>query len=199
MLHPETEGVWGWVSLATCAGVMIAMVKADLADGWEGSRIPNKLTYPAILVGLVLHVVAVSPWTKGLGEGLGGFGLGFGILFIGFLFGGIGGGDVKAAGALGALTGISTTAYGLLYAGLLGGALALATMIWKGKLWSGLRRVWRFFFTALVPGLKPEMPKEEEQDTFPLGVAIAGGFAWAMIEQGLLDAVPLFDLSNLGV
>lgn len=199
MIDPATTGAWGWSSLGISAAVMVAMVRADLARGWTGHKIPNKLTYPAALVGLALHLLAVRPLTSALAEGFGGFLLGFGVLFVGFLFGGIGGGDVKAAGALGALTGLQTTAYGLLYSGLVGGMLAFATLIWKGKFFSGMRRIGRFFFTALTPGLQAEKPPQELQEPFPLGVALAAGFGWAMVEQGLLDAVPLFDLRPLGV
>ena len=74
-----------------------------------------------------------------------------------------------------------------------GGAIALSIMIWKGKLFRSLRNMARFFFTALVPGLKTEMPKEENSDPFPLGVAIAVGFAWAMVEEKL-GSQPLFDM-----
>ncbi len=169
------------------------MVYGDLRE----AKIPNKLTYSAAIGGIVLHIAAAIatggvPWW----DGLAGFGLGFVLLFAAWTFGpqgGIGGGDVKACGALGALVGFQTTGYGLLYTGLAGGAIALSIMIWKGKLWFSLKNMSRFFFTALTPGLKVEMPKEENSDVFPLGVAIALGFAWAMVEEGWLNAAPVFD------
>jgi len=176
---------------------MVTIVVADL----RSMRIPNKLTYPAALCGLALHLAASIqnpqlPWWSGLGESFAGLSLGFIVLFAGFLFGGIGGGDVKACAALGALVGLSTTAYGLLYMGLIGGAIALSIMIWKGKLFRSLGNMSRFFVTALVPGLQTEMPKEENSDPFPLGVAISGGFAWAMLEDGWMDAMPLLELGG---
>lgn len=178
------------MSVATCVGVMASMVNSDLRE----ARIPNALTYPAALVGVLLHAIAADSVLSGIGQGMAGFGLGFGILFLGYMFGGIGGGDVKAAGALGALTGLNTAAYGLLYTGLLGGVIAMGLMIWKGRFWSSMKNIFRFFFTALVPMLQTEMPKEENQIPFPLGVALAGGWLWAMAEEGLFAAAPLFDL-----
>ena len=197
MLEPSTEGLWGWTALSVSAGVMVTIVIADL----RSMRIPNKLTYPAAVAGLLLHLGAAVhnpqlPWWSGLGESFGGLALGFFVLFAGFLFGGIGGGDVKACAALGALAGLGTTAYGLLYMGLLGGAIALSIMIWKGKLLRSLGNMLRFFFTALTPGLQTEMPKEENSDPFPLGLAISGGFAWAMLEDGWMDAMPLLELGG---
>jgi prepilin peptidase CpaA len=190
MLHPDDTGAWGWIAVATCVGVMAVMVHSDLRE----AKIPNKLTYPAAAVGVLLHLVSAETLGAGLAQGFGGLSLGFGILFLGYMFGGIGGGDVKAAGALGALTGINTTAYGLLYTGLLGGAIAMGLMIWKGRFLSSMKNIFRFFFTALIPVLETEMPKEENQIPFPLGVALAGGWLWAMTEEGLLNAMPLIDL-----
>jgi prepilin peptidase CpaA len=195
MIDPESAGVWGWLGLATSVGVMATLVVGDLRDG----KIPNKLTYPAAAAGLVLHLGASisdpdAAWWLGLRDSSAGFALGFFIMFLGFMFGGIGGGDVKACAALGALVGIGTTVYGLLYMGLVGGAMALSIMIWKGKLFRSMRNMARFFFTALIPGLTTEMPKEENSDPFPLGVAIAIGFAWAMVEEGWLHAQPIIDL-----
>ena len=68
--------------------------------------------------------------------------------------------------------------------------------LWKGKLLRSLGNMTRFFFTALAPGLQTEMPKEENSDPFPLGVAISGGFAWAMLEDGWMDALPLLELGG---
>jgi len=194
MLNPQNQPYWGWLGLGVCVGVMVTIVVADL----RSARIPNKLTYPAALAGLALHFGATFSselhWWQGLGDSFAGLALGFFVLFVGFMFGGIGGGDVKACAALGALVGVGTTAYGLLYMGLVGGAMALSIMIWKGKLFRSLLNMGRFFFTALIPGLSTEMPKEENSDPFPLGVAISAGFAWAIIEDGWLDAQPLIDL-----
>jgi prepilin peptidase CpaA len=197
VLEPHTTGAWGWTALGVSAFVMVTIVVADL----RSMRIPNKLTYPAAAGGLALHLGAAihNPqlaWWSGLGDSLAGLALGFFVLFAGFLFGGIGGGDVKACAALGALVGLGTTVYGLLYMGLIGGAIALSIMIWKGKLFRSLGNMFRFFVTALTPGLQTEMPKEENSDPFPLGLAISLGFAWAMVEDGWMDALPLLEVGG---
>ncbi len=66
-------------------------------------RIPNWLTVPVLVAGLLFHLV-----TGGLGgllTAVGGFVTGFGILLILWLTGGGGGGDVKLMGAVGAWLG----------------------------------------------------------------------------------------------
>ncbi len=179
----------GWFSVGLSGAVMSTAAVSDL----RFHRIPNKLTYPAAAAGLLLHLGA-NGWI-GLKDSLLGLALGFGVLFICYMFGGIGGGDVKLAAALNALVGFEVTQLGLLYMGLLGGAMALSIMIWKGKLFGSLKRMGRFFLSVFVPFLETEMPKAEDSDVFPLGVAISCGFAWAMVELGLLHAEPFLRIT----
>ena len=189
MIDPNTSGTIAWMTVGLSAAVMTTAAVSDL----RYQRIPNKLTYPAAVSGLALHGLA-SGW-GGLKDSMSGLVLGFSVLFLCYMFGGIGGGDVKLAAALGALVGFEVTQLGLLYMGLLGGVMALSIMIWKGKLLASLRRTGRFFLSVFVPFLETEMPKTENSDVFPLGVAISGGFAWAMVEQGLLHAEPILRFS----
>jgi prepilin peptidase CpaA len=80
-------------------------------------RLPNVMTVPACLLGLVYHLVAgyFRSGLEGLGAGalhsLGGFAVGFGLLFLMWLSGSGGGGDVKFMGALGAWLGAMATIY----------------------------------------------------------------------------------------
>ncbi len=66
--------------------------------------IPNWLTVPSFLLALAFHTIG-NGWA-GLGNSLAGFAVGFGILFVLWLIGGGGGGDVKLMGALGAWVGL---------------------------------------------------------------------------------------------
>lgn len=70
-------------------------------------RIPNYLTVTAALAGLAFQLVrhGLLPdgdgWLTGLGIATGGFAVGFGLLFVPWLMGGGGMGDVKLLAALG--------------------------------------------------------------------------------------------------
>jgi prepilin peptidase CpaA len=72
-------------------------------------KLPNWLTVPALFAALVFH--GITAGLSGLGLALGGFATGFGILFVLWLLKGMGGGDVKLMGALGAWLGPLPTLY----------------------------------------------------------------------------------------
>jgi prepilin peptidase CpaA len=90
------------------------------------SRIPNWLTFSGAGIALSMH--ASMAGVQGLIFSLAGLGAGLGLFLILYLSGGIGAGDVKLMGTVGAMVG----PYGALVSGLLavvvGGAYALAAM-----------------------------------------------------------------------
>lgn len=70
-------------------------------------RIPNAITAPMCLAGLVYQFVFFGG--QGVIDGLLGFSVGFGILFVLWMIGSAGGGDVKLMGGLGAWLGAPLT------------------------------------------------------------------------------------------
>jgi prepilin peptidase CpaA len=100
------------------AGLLLAGAFTLVAAGCDvkTKKLPNVLTVPAFACGLLFHVVrgfvedgwagCLGSWREsGLLFALAGFATGFGILFVLWLIGGGGGGDVKFMGALGAWLG----------------------------------------------------------------------------------------------
>ncbi|MCK4858007.1 MAG: prepilin peptidase [candidate division Zixibacteria bacterium] len=85
--------------------------------------IPNRLTLPAIGLGLILNF-AGNGW-QGLLFALVGLAVGFGLMLLPYLLGGMGAGDVKLLAALGALLGGYAILNVFLYATILGGILAV--------------------------------------------------------------------------
>jgi prepilin peptidase CpaA len=92
------------VLLVVCVSLFTAL--AAVSD-LRTRRIPNKLTIPVFLLGLI-YQVAFHGWA-GLADAGAGFAVGFGILFVLWLVGGGGGGDVKLMGALGVWLGFRMT------------------------------------------------------------------------------------------
>ena len=97
-------------------------------------RIPNYLTVPVMAAGFIFAVVRGAAVSGGGGAAmgayfaLGGFATGFGVLFVLWLIGGGGGGDVKFMGALGAWLGPWMTFEVLVISGLLAGAISMAVL-----------------------------------------------------------------------
>jgi len=98
----------GNVILAGCVGVFtLAAALVDL----RSKRLPNAMTVPVFVAGIVFHVImgaieqGVGGAAFGLANSLGGFAVGFGLLFVMWLIGSGGGGDAKYMGALGAWMG----------------------------------------------------------------------------------------------
>jgi prepilin peptidase CpaA len=75
-------------------------------------------------LGLLIHA-AWAGW-RGFGHSVLGLLLGLSFLFVFYLLGGMGAGDVKLMGAAGALLGAPHVAYAFVLTGLLGGLMAMA-------------------------------------------------------------------------
>ena len=95
------------ISQAFVAGAVLLFTLACLVLDVRSRRIPNWLTVPVLATGLLVYTACDG--LSGLWFSFLGFATGFGVLFVLWLFGGGGGGDVKMMGALGAWLGASLT------------------------------------------------------------------------------------------
>lgn len=120
---------WG-LSVQTLSGCIFSaiLLAAAFTDINEGI-IPDRLNYPGIILGLFL-----SLFTIGLKSALIGTIVFAGILFLIALIsrGGMGGGDIKMAGLIGAFTGWKGALMVLLISSLLGGVWAVFLLL-SGK------------------------------------------------------------------
>ncbi len=110
-------------------------------------KIPNLLTFPFMLAGLLYHLLLSGP--GGLWFSLSGLLVGVGLLLLPFALGGVGGGDVKYLGAVGALQGAGFAVAALIIGAALGGIMALIYLAINGRLGVTLRRLSGFVFTPL--------------------------------------------------
>ena len=125
-------------------------------------RLPNVLVL-AMLVGALVYAVvqgAVQGGWSGIGMGLlsalGGFAVGFGTLFVPWLVGGGGGGDVKFAAAVGAWLGASQTFQMLFVAAVLVLTGTLAILGWK-FFTRGIRRIQEQYFGSVDGPSSPRL------------------------------------------
>src|ERR1700741_2213685 len=108
------------------AAEVIGLGIAGVACAWDlrTHRIPQVLTLGGALTGILFHLIT-GGWTAG-GLSVVGWIVGIAIFFVPFALGGLGGGDVKLLGALGAWLGPTATFWLALYAGV--GGLVLAVL-----------------------------------------------------------------------
>ncbi len=141
-------------------------------------RIPNYLTLGGALAGLGFQLGLHG--VPGLSTGLMGMALGFCFLFLPYLWGGLGAGDVKALAALGAWLGPRGIFYVFLYMGISGGLLALAVLWWRGLLWSKIRQAWVSLANRVLcgPGGVGSASRASQTEGIPYGVAMALGMLW---------------------
>ena len=135
-----------------------------IVTDWRWQRIPNQVTYPTMVAGLVLgslEGIPGAPFGAGALDHLAGLVLAFLVSYPFYVSGGLKAGDAKMLMAIGALRGSLFLLTSALYGALAGGVLALVLI--------GLRR--------LAP------PETEVADPFwrlmksriPYGVALGVG------------------------
>lgn len=154
---------------------ILAMVLAAVAGGmdWRSRRIPNWLTVPGLLVG-----IAVNTWLAGWSgakSSLLGAGLGLALLLPFVLVRSLGAGDWKLVGALGAFLGPSHLLDVLLATVLIAGVMAVALIIWKGRVRQTFRNMLHIlgaFFSFHLPGPQVSLDSKESLK-IPFGVAVA--------------------------
>lgn len=155
------------------------LVTAAVFDVRRGT-VPNKLTYPAMLVGLVYWTIAgliAHHGAQGLVQSSLGLAAGLVPFALLFMLGGLGGGDVKLMGAVGAIGAawqivLATTVYALIVAVV----FAIVLMFRHGIV---KRTATRLLGAALLAGAKtkPEFPPDSPRVPFALAIALGGALA----------------------
>ncbi|MGA7573760.1 MAG: A24 family peptidase [Terriglobales bacterium] len=140
---------------------------------WRYRRIPNWLTVSGLGAGVAVNTILYH-W-PGLKAALLGTVLGLGLLLPFVLIRSLGAGDWKLAGALGACLGPRQLLSVLMGTVLVAGVMALAIVIWKGRLKSTLLNIAHLLAALLslrMPG--SEVSLDNPQSTrIPFGVAMA--------------------------
>lgn len=166
-------GVWTGTGQAGpwILAVLVAVV-AGVLD-WRFRRIPNWLTVSGAAGGILINTILLR-W-PGLKTALLGMALGLGVLLPFVIARSLGAGDWKLAGALGASLGPSQLLNVLMAAVLVAGVMALAVVIWKGRLkqtFLNIAHMLGALFSLRMPG--PEVSLDNPQSTkIPFGVALA--------------------------
>jgi len=149
--------------------LLAAGLGTSLVTDLRSRLILDVVTLPMLGLGLAIRGALVG-WDGplGLASGLLGAGVGLGAFLVPAWRGGIGMGDVKLAGAVGAVLGVERIFAALLWIAVAGGLFAFAVVALRGRVRSTLRGIAR---TIL---LRPPV-QATERIYLPYGVAIVAG------------------------
>jgi len=160
------------MTLAPWIPAVLVAIGAGVLD-WRYRRIPNWLTVSGLAAGIAVNTILFR-W-PGLKAALLGTALGLGLLLPFVLVRSLGAGDWKLAGALGACLGPRQLFSVLMGTILVAGVMALAVVVWKGRLKRTLLNMAHLLaalFNWRMPG--PEVSLDDPQATkIPFGVAMA--------------------------
>ena len=152
---------------------------------WRYRRIPNWLTVPGLLAGIAVNT-ATAGWAGAKGS-LFGAGLGLAVLLPFVLIKALGAGDWKLIGALGACLGPARLVAVLVGSMFVAGAMALALIIYKGRVRQAFGNIVRMlgaFLSLHLPG--PEVSLDNpESAKIPFGVAVALTVLFFVARQAL--------------
>lgn len=147
------------------------MLTASLSDTlWR--KIPNIITFPAMITGLLYH--GFSGGLKGLLFSIEGIGLGITFLIVFYILSGMGAGDVKLMGAAGSFLGPKGIFIAFLCTALTGGLIALGVIIFRPSVKATAINVFEmtkiFWHTRRL-----NLPEGLKAKRVPYGPAIAVG------------------------
>lgn len=142
--------------LTTMTGIHLAALSvASVACIFDlrTQRIPNWLTLGAAGIALVFQVVVGG--ASGFAHCAGGWATGLALLIVPYALGGMGAGDVKLVGALGAWLGPFDTFWVAIYTGIVGAGMAALVAGSEGYLGRAWRNVWLLLTHWRLNGIRP--------------------------------------------
>lgn len=160
------------MKLPILAGAILLSLIAGYTD-LRSRRIPNWLTAPGFVVGVTASTI-LGGWS-GLKDSLLGTGLAFALLLPFWLLRSLGAGDLKYAAALGAYTGPGRLVDILIGSVFVAGVMALAVVIYKGRLLETIRNIGHILVSLVTFRLPGSHVTIDNPDalTIPKGVALA--------------------------
>lgn len=145
-------------------------------------RIPNKLTYTAMLIGICGRFL-LEGW-HGLGSAVAGGLIGGGAFLVFFVLHAMGAGDVKLITATACLAGSGAALEIVLASAIAGGIFAIVYALWLGKLRTVLGNVGDLikFHSVAGASVHPTLNLSNSQSVrMPYGVAIAAGVLYSAL------------------
>lgn len=166
---------------------LILILVIAMVNDIRFQKIPNRLTYPTMLLALIYHTAIKGG--SGLLFSAEGLGLGIAIWIIPYLMGAMGAGDAKLMGVVGAFLGPKEVVIASLFTAVIGGFYALELLISHGHLKETGKRYAAMLKTFLATRefmyLAP--PQKEKSHKLRYGIAIALGTISSLFWNYLTD------------
>jgi prepilin peptidase CpaA len=164
--------------------VLVALMLAIAAAVWDvrQHRIPNWLTLPGIVAGIVLRS-ALLGW-KGFSSAVAGCVLAGGVLLLFYMIRAMGAGDVKLMAAIGSLVGPGQAMNIVLATAICGGVIGIVYALYCGRMWSTVKNVASILKFHALAGVQthPEFNLDNpEVLRVPYGLAIALGTSYVFL------------------
>lgn len=161
--------------------ILVVLVLLAVAYDLKERRIPNWLIITGIGMTLLCHL-AMADYAGCLAS-LKGFIVGVLLLIIPFFMGGMGAGDVKLLGLIGALKGSTFVFNCFIWMALIGGVIAVILLIKRRRFSGFLLRLGRGLLLSRAGAVKlsDSLSKEELSIYYPYGVAIGLGMVATFI------------------
>ncbi|MDC3416945.1 A24 family peptidase [Aquibacillus salsiterrae] len=136
----------------------------------KSRKIYNKVIFPSFILALLFHIIIDG--LSGLTSSLLGFVVGFALLLIPYLMGGMGAGDVKLLALIGAIKGVSFVLVTAIYMALIGGVIGLVLITFRKGACNRIKYM-IYSLCGIKYGMKMTVSEESLKGTYPYGVAIA--------------------------
>lgn len=160
-------------------GFFVLLIISFITD-IKSMKIPNKITIPAMCLGVFVHFLGDG--IIGVWRALEGGGIGFGIMLILYLCGAVGGGDVKLFGAIGTWVGTYLTLTTMMYSIFVAGFIGIVILLWRKEALQRIKAVFvSLFGSILLKSIVPIQANAKGQLQFPFMLAVLPGAVIALI------------------
>lgn len=160
--------------------ILIAVLVIAAIFDYRFKKVPNIITFPAIAAGI--SMAFLEKGFMGLSVSIAGLIIGMALLYLPYAAGGMGAGDVKFLGAIGAIKGPWFVFIAFLATAIIGGLMAIfriAFVLKRADMRILGESVRTAFYTRSLSAL--EIPEYARKEKLPYAIAISAGAAACLL------------------